>query len=316
MTVSRVVTGRGYVSPETREKVREAIRELGYLPNHQARGLRSRRSGTLAVIVSDMTNPYFTTLARGVEDEAKSRGALLLLASSDESEEEEVRCMRMVLEKGVDGVVLVPSHTGEAALALAKERGVPAVAVDRRGPEGFDCVRCDSFGGAGQLAELLASHGHRRAGILAGEKGISTSTDRVAGFSAVFTAQGGVAEAVRGPLAVESGQEMTLRLLRSQEPPTCLFAVNNFLAIGALKALAEAGLRVPEDLSVAGFDDLPTSMLAFPFLTVAHQPAREMGTLACQRLYHQMADPGGPVEEIILPTSLQIRSSVGPAPRA
>jgi LacI family transcriptional regulator len=317
MTASRVVTGVGYVSSETRTKVEAAISQLAYIPNHQARSLRSSRSGTIALIVSDITNPYFTTLARGVEDAARPSGSLLLLGSSDESEEEELRYMNLLVQKGVDGVILVPSHLGTSAIALAQSRGIPVAAVDRRGPEGIDCVRCDSEKAAQELAQLLLDKGHRSAGILGGTEGITTFEDRIRGFTRAFEKGGGKCQLTRGEMEVESGQEAARMFMLSNQAPTCFFSVNNFLAIGALKEIQELGMAVPQDISVVGFDDLPSSMLAFPFLTVAAQPAYDLGYRAASLLLERIEQPDLPPRHEILGTQIIQRSSVGsPRPTA
>lgn len=315
MTASRVVTGVGYVSAETKAKVESAIQRLGYIPNQQARGLRSSRSGTIALIVSDITNPYFTTLARGAEDAARPHGSLLLLGSSDETEVEELRYMNLLVQKGVDGVILVPSHLGTSAIALAQSRGIPVAAVDRRGPGGIDCVRCDTEKAAQELALLLLAKGHRSAGILGGLEGITSSEDRIHGFSKAFEREGGHCSLIRGEMEVEAGQEAARRFICSPNAPSCLFAVNNFLAIGALKEIQEMGLSVPQDISVVGFDDLPSSMLAFPFLTVASQPAYDLGFRAASLLLERITKPDLPPRSEILSTQIIQRSSVG-SPRS
>lgn len=312
MTVSRVVTGTGYVGAETKERVDQAIADLGYMPNHQARGLRSRRTGTIALIVADITNPYFTTLARGVEDAARPEGCLLLMGSSDENEDEELRYMNLLVQKGVDGVILVPSHAGTSALSLARKNGIPAIVADRRGPNGFDCVRCDSAKGSSLLAQELLACGHRQAGILAGRCDLSTSNDRVQGFSSAFSSHGGASRVLHGDLTAEEGRRMAAELIRSEPAPTCLFAVNNFLAIGALKAVGDLGLKVPEDISIVGFDDLPDSMVAYPFLTIAFQPAYEMGFCAGRRLLEMIAQPSLAPQKTLFETTLVRRGSVGP----
>lgn len=309
MTVSRVVRDAGYVSAGARERVERAVEELGYLPNHQARGLRLRRSGTIALIVADITNPYFTTLARGVEDAARPEGSLLLLGSSDESEEEELRYMNLLVQRSVDGVILVPSCEGAAALELAKSKGIPAMVADRRAPAEFDSVRCDSISGAAQAAQHLLSLGHRRAVVLAGRLGTSTSDERVEGFSREFVRGGGSVRALHGELTAGEGRRLASLAIHEGRSPSCLFAVNNFLAIGALQELSAQGLSVPGEVSVVGYDDLPAAMLASPFLTAVVQPAYVMGFAAGQRLMQRIARHDLAPQKLLLPVDLQIRGS-------
>lgn len=313
MTVSRVVRDAGYVSAGARERVQRAVEELGYIPNHQARGLRLRRSGTIALIVADITNPYFTTLARGVEDAARPEGCLLLIGSSDESEEEELRYMNLLVQRGVDGVILVPSCEGAAALGLTKSKGIPAVVADRRASPEFDSVRCDSISGAAQAAQHLLGLGHRTAVVLAGRLGTSTSDERVEGFSNEFHRGGGSVMVLHGEMTAGEGRRLASLAIREGNPPSCLFAVNNFLAIGALQELAAEGIAVPTEVSVVGYDDLPAAMLASPFLTAVVQPAYEMGFAAGQRLMQRIARHDVAPEELLLPVDLQVRGSTSAA---
>jgi LacI family transcriptional regulator len=309
MTVSRVVNETGYVSAQTREKVLRAVAELGYLPNQHARGLRSRRSGTIALIVSDITNPYFTTIARGVEDAARARGSLVLFGNTDELESEESRYLELLVQKGVDGVLLVPSHRGERALEIAASHHLPVVIVDRRGPAGCDTVRCDSEQGAYDLGVHLRELGHLRYAILAGPEDVSTSDDRIAGFRRSI---GDLPCALlHGAMTVQDGARLAQGVLALEPRPTAIFAVNNFLAIGAQNALLRAGVAVPQEVSLVGFDDLPIQMVATPFLTVAVQPAYELGLQAAARLFDRIAEPGLPNEEVVLETSISVRGSSG-----
>ena len=310
MTVSRVVNNSGYVAQAVRTRVEAAVKELGYLPNQLARGLRSRRTGTLALLLTDVTNPYFTTVARGAEDAASDAGYLLLLCNSDEREDEEARYMRMLLEKQVDGVLLVPAKTGEASITLARQNGTPIVVLDRRSadPE-VDVVRCDSTGGAHQLGELLWSLGHRDFAILAGPAEVSTVADRVQAFTAAVQ---GRTSLLHGDFTQASGGEMTRKAMQHVPRPTALFATNNFIAFGALQAMRALDIRTPEDVALVGFDDLPAPLVTFPFLTVASQPAYEMGQRAIELLIRRLdAKEPLPPEEVILPTELVIRRSSG-----
>ncbi|MDR3692276.1 MAG: LacI family DNA-binding transcriptional regulator [Fimbriimonas sp.] len=312
MTVSRVVRNHGYVSDSVRIRVAEAVRELGYRPNGSARSLRLRRTDTIALIVSDITNPFFTTIARAVEDVASESDNLVLFGNTDESESSEIRYMEMVLQKGVDGVLLVPATDGRVALELAQASGLPVVAIDRRVSPAFDCVRCDSEGGAALLADRLLELGHRRFAILGGPDEVSTSHDRIQGFRLRAEAKGGQVTVYHGKLTVVDGERLTRVAMEANPRPTAIFAVNNFLSFGALNAVGALGLNVPDEVSVAGFDDLPESMVNFPFLTVVSQPAYELGALAARHLFERIQNPALPPQDLALPTTLRERSSTGP----
>ncbi|MDP2350836.1 MAG: LacI family DNA-binding transcriptional regulator [Chloroflexota bacterium] len=314
MTVSRVVNGSGRVSPELRSRVEWALTETGYMPNTVARNLRARQTDTIALVLPDMTNPFFTTLAQGVETAAREAGISMLLANSDEREDEELRLVALLLQRQVDGLLLVPAGTGAETVRLCHNRGVPLVAVDRR-PQapGPDVVRADSEGGALVLGRLLAGLGHRHMAVLSGPASVPTSVDRVAGFSRALVDEGGLPapSVLHGAFSIESGHDMALSAMRNVPRPTALFAANNFIAIGVLHALEELGLRVPEDVAVVGFDDLPRAMVTFPFFTVMAQPAFEMGQRAVAVLLDRRANPDGPAKEVVLPTELVIRRSSG-----
>ena len=314
MTVSRVVNGSGPVSDKLRVRVQEALADTGYIPNTVARNLRTRRTDTIALVLPDMTNPFFTTLAHGVETAARGAGISLLLANSDEREEEERRLVPMLLQRQVDGLLIVSAGSGAETVRLCRDRGVPLVVVDRRPltPD-VDVVRADSEGGALELGRLLVGLGHRRLAVLTGPASVPTALDRATGFSRAIVEEAGLPAplVLHGAFSIDSGQAMTRAAMRRVPPPTALFAANTFIAIGVLHALEELGLRVPDDVAVVGFDDLPQAMVTFPFLTVASQPAFEMGRRSVAVLLDRMARPDGPTQDVVLPTELVIRRSSG-----
>ena len=312
MTVSRAVNGSGPVSEGVRKRVLEAIEELGYVPSRVARGLRSNRTHTLALIVTDVTNPFFTTIARGVEDAASDRDHLLLLCNTDESEAEELRYLEMLAGQGVDGVLFVPARSGEAARELAARHRLPLVILDRRiSMPDLSVVRCDSEAGAAQMGRYLLDLGHREFTILAGPEGVPTSDDRVNGFVGALKETNARARVLHGQFSNAWGREGVERTLAEAPRTTAIFALNNFVTIGALQALYGRGVRVPEDVSLVGFDDLPSAMVGQPFLTVISQPAYEMGRRAVDLLLAQLGNSGQP-QEIVLPTDLVVRQSSGP----
>lgn len=317
ITVSRVVNDSGPVSPQVRARVEQAIAETGYVPNSVARSLRSRRTDTIALVVTDMTNPFFTTIAHGVEAAVGDSGMMLVICGTDEREAKEERYVRMLLQRRVDGILLVPSGSGAAAIRLCREQQTPLVVVDRRLPGGgADAVRADSKAGARDLGRLLVSLGHRTMAVLTGPRDVPTADDRATGFRRAVAEAGGLPppRVHRGAFSIESGRVMARRALAARPRPTALFAANNFIAIGALHAFDEMGVRVPEDVAVVGFDDLPPAMVTFPFLTVAAQPAEEMGRRSVALLLERLSgrrDPGQPFEEVVLPTQLVVRRSSG-----
>jgi len=260
MTVSRVVNGSGPVSPEMRSRVEQALIETGYRPNTLARSLRARRTDTIALVLPDMTNPFFTTLAHGVETAAREAGITMILANSDERDDEEHRLVGALLQRQVDGLLVATAGTGVETIRLCREQGVHLVLVDRP-PQGggVDVVRADSEAGAHDLGRLLVGLGHREMAVLSGPEAVLTAVDRVRGFRRAVVAEGDLPEplVLHGAFSIESGRELAIAAMAHGPRPTALFAANNFIAIGVLHGLAELGLRVPEDVAVVGFDDLP-----------------------------------------------------------
>ncbi len=321
ITVSRVINNSGYVSQETRSRVEAAIAELQYVPNSLARSLRFKRTHTLALVLTDITNPFWTTVARGVEDAASQCGFNVILCNTDENEAKQSEYLHVLLQKQVDGFLLVPARSTPEPIALIQSQKVPTVVLDRQVPGAqVDIVRGDSEGGAYQLVRLLLSLGHRRIAMLSGPMNISTAADRVAGYRRALQEAGLEAPAeliCYGEYTQESGYQMARKALSLMPRPTALFAANNFIAIGALRALREAGVRVPEDMALVSFDDIPPAFVIEPFLTVAAQPAYEMGRRATELLLARLSGqaPSEP-QEIILPTEIIVRRSSGPPLRS
>lgn len=317
ITVSRVVNNAGYVSAETRQRVEEAIDRSGYVPNSLARSLRWKQTGMLALVLTDITNPFWTTVARGVEDVASDAGLNVILCNTDESASEQDRYLHALAQKQVDGVLLVPVGSAVEPIRFMQKQEVPVVVLDRRLPEPVaDVVRCDSEDAAYRLVRLLLNLGHRHIALLNGPAAVSTAADRLVGYRRALAAAGLGSEAevvYYGAFSVASGYEMTRRALGGPIRPTACLAANNFIAIGALKALAEAGLVVPGDMALVGFDDLPPALVVDPFLTVAVQPAYDMGRQATELLLARLSSQTpAPFREIVLPTEIVERRSTAP----
>ena len=319
MTVSRVINNSGYISQDTRERVEKAIAELGYVPNYLARSLRFKQTKTIALVLTDITNPFFTTIARGVEDTASEQGFSVMFCNTDESANEEAEYLNVLLQKQVDGLILVPACSSADSVTFLQEHKVPVVILDRRvsGVQ-VDTVRGDSEEGAYQLIRHLSNLGHTRIAVLSGPQLVSTAVDRVAGYRRALAEAGldGNVELVyHAQYTQEGGYQMAQQALAATPRPTALFAANNFIAFGAFRALREVGLRVPEDMSLVAFDDLPASLVMEPFLTVAAQPAYEMGQKATELLLARLSGEGpAGCQEIVLPTEVIVRRSSGPPP--
>jgi len=313
-TVSRVINHSGYVSNTTRARVETAIDDLGYVPNRLARSLRLKRTHTLGLVVTDIANPFWPAVARGVEDTAQEAGFNVILCNTDESEAKQERYLDVLLQKRVDGILLVPACSSAALGKWIESQTIPVILLDRR----VDCakvdtVRGDSEDGAYQLVRHLISLGHERIAVLSGPQNVSTAVDRVAGYRRALAEAGLEARAEwvqSGQFSQASGYEATERLLATSPRPSALFAVNNFLAVGALRALRNAGLRVPDEMSVVSFDDLTSELVIEPFLTVAQQPAYEMGQRAAELLLDRLSG-SAPIayRQVVLPVKVTIRGS-------
>lgn len=319
MTVSRVLNRTGYVHPTTRARVEMAIAALGYVPNTLARSLRSKRTKTLALLLTDITNPFFTTLARGVEDVASAHGFNVIFCNTDESERKQAEYLTVLVQKQVDGVLLVPARSTPEPITFLQRHGIAVVVLDRRIPGvAVDVIRGESEQAAVDLTRLLLDLGHRRIAMLAGPEDVSTAQDRVVGYQRAFQEWGLAVPhdlIFRDTYTMSGGRRMAALATAVAERPTALFAANNFIAIGAFHLLREQGLRVPEDISLVAFDDLPLAIMIDPFLTVATQSASEMGRRATELLLMRILEEDLPMpQEIVLPTVVIERRSTAPPP--
>jgi LacI family transcriptional regulator len=318
ITVSRVINDSGYVSHAMRERVNAAIQEMGYVPNVLARSLKSKRTNTIALIFTDITNPFFNILARGVEDTAHEAGFNVFFCNTDEDQEKENTYIQLVLQKQVDGILLVPASINSRSVEMIQGQDTPLVVVDRRFPPGtVDIVRGDSFGGAFQLTELLIHLGHRNISILSGPIEVTTAEDRMQGYRKAMKEHGLEAyiDCYYGRFTQQSGRELTHQLFTHQQKPTAILAANNLIAIGTLAACDEMGLKVPEDVTVVSFDEIPETLTPTPFLTVVSQPPYAMGKKAAEILIARIKkdpDTMDHFQEIVFPVDLKKRASSGP----
>jgi LacI family transcriptional regulator len=315
ITVSRVINNSGYVSDKVRIKVNQAIIELGYVPNVLARSLKSKRTNTIALVFTDITNPFFNTIARGVEDSAYRAGFNVIFCNTDESVEQEYKYIQLVLQKQVDGILLVPVDTRSKAIDAIQEQNTPLVVIDRKVPyDNIDSVRGDSEGGAYLITKHLIDLGHQRISMLSGPKGVSTAEDRINGYCRAMESSGltQFIDYHYGKFAQQSGFETTRALFSQEIKPTAIFAGNNLIAIGALSSLRESGMHIPQDVAVVSFDGIPENLTVFPFLTTVDQPSYEIGKKAAELLFSRIKnEPDGPkdFQKIVFPVTVNIRES-------
>ncbi|NCF68042.1 MAG: substrate-binding domain-containing protein [Chloroflexi bacterium] len=320
MTVSRVINNSGYVSEATRAKVEAAVEELGYVPNMLGPSLRFNQTNTLALVVTDITNPFWTTIARGAEDAAHASDYSVILCNSDESPEKQEQYLTMLLKRRIDGILLAPACSSAEPVELIQKQRVAVVVLDRTVPVAdVDIIRGDSIGGASQLTKHLLHLGHRQIAMLSGPQEVSTSADRVLGYRQALHEAGLEPDKnhiIWGNYTPTSGYSMTEKILSAVPRPTAIFAANNFIAIGALRALRDAGLKVPEDMSLVSFDDIPEVISLDPFLTTVTQPTYEMGYKATEMLLARLTSGGlQEYQSILLPTEIIVRRSSSHPPR-
>lgn len=322
MTVSRVINNTGKISEKTRAKVKRVMEELGYVPNQTARSLVLQQTKLLFLLITDIMNPFYTTLARGAEDAAKRSGYRLLFGNSDESIDKESDYVTTILTTRVDGVLVAPAGDPSLPhLETLRKHKVPFVLLDREVP-GIECdiVLGDSKDGAKRLVEHLATQGHRSIAIVNGSPSISSARLRLQGYQEGMKLNDlkyddrYVFETSFGPLSdlTEMGQWLD----QLNPPPTAIVAGNNVLAVEMLRLLRERGISVPDEMSIVCFDDLGPYSEVEPFLTVAAQQAYQFGYMGMQMLVERIQERETvlPWKKIVLPADLIIRRSVKALP--
>lgn len=314
-TAARALGGYGYVSPATRERVLRAARALDYHPNAVARSMIKGRTHTIGVVVSDSSNPFFAAVVRGIEDVALPHGYGILLCNADEDPAKEAMYVDMLRQKRVDGVIVSPSDSSSGALPRLLASGVPVVQVDRRAPGlAADAVVTDNRAGVRAAVEHLSSLGHRHIGLIGGPARLYTGRERTEAFRDALRQLGlPVVEdwLLEGTFKVDSGYELAGRLLRSSPRPTAVFVANNLMTIGALLRFKEAGVRIPEEVAVVGFDDMDWAPILTPPLTAVAQPTFELGRAAATLLLERIHRPSLQPRLVVLPPRLVVRESCG-----
>ena len=317
-TVSHVLNDTRPVSPEARARVLAAVEEIGYLPSAVARSLRKSETRIVGVLVPNVQNPFFAELVCGVEACCRQAGYSVLICNSDNDPSHQQDYMRTLLEKRVDGLLLSSAGDDEALARIFKMARVPAVTVDRLVPGvGGDRVSVNNQEGARLIVEHLVERGHRRIACISGPREFEVSRERVEGWRRALA---GAGVEVDESLVVESdfsspgGYAATRALLLGDHGITAVFASNDMMAVGALRAAAELGVRLPQELSVVGFDDIELSRYVFPALSTAGVSIRELGAEAGRVLIGRIENPNAALRDIQLTPRVVVRESAAPVP--
>jgi DNA-binding LacI/PurR family transcriptional regulator len=315
-TVSRVVNGASTVSAQTAEVVQQAIEELGYVPNLAARSLVTHRTDSIALVVSEPTtrvfsdDPYFSAVIRGVSqvlDEADKQMVLMLTASPSSRD----RVERYASARHVDGVLIASMHGADPLPGVLARRGVPVVSGGRPlGSTTLPYVDIDNAAGAAAAVGHLLATGRRRIATIAGPQDMIAGIDRLAGYRTALEGSSRRSIVAVGDFSRESGEVAMKQLLADDPQLDAVFAASDMMAFGAMRALAQAGRRVPEDVAVVGFDDIDAARYSDPPLATVRQPSLEVGReMATLILRITGGDPAP--EPVILPTELVVRESAG-----
>lgn len=316
-TVSRAISRPELVNAQTLDRVQRVVAQTGFRLSRVARRLRTRRGPTnlIGLLIPDIQNPFFAEVARGVEDVAQAHGYVTMLANSDEDAARESRFLDVMRDESVDGVILpAVSGGGEAVERLAHAR-IPVVYVDRRPPRiTGDTVVIDNERGARDATEHLLGLGHRRIAFIQGRPDLSTSRERLAGYRGALEDAGVAYEPAlvgAGDGRQASGDDLARALLGTQARPTALLAGNSLMTMGALTAIHSMGLRIPDDVALIGYDDMPWAQVVDPPLTVVRQPAHAIGRRAMELLLRRVADPAREAQLVALQPELVVRRSSG-----
>ncbi|HKZ10608.1 MAG TPA: LacI family DNA-binding transcriptional regulator [Rhodanobacteraceae bacterium] len=312
-TVSRALNGSADVTPATRARIERAAARLRYVPMGAARSLVTRRTQAIGALLPDLFGEFFSELIRGIDLAARTHGLHLLVSSSHGDANEAAVALR-AMQGRVDGVLIMSPHVDAAFLRKHLADSIPAVLLDSpprepRRPH----VNIDNLGGARAMTQHLLVLGHRKIAFIEGPEGNRDARERRRGFEQTIAAQdGAIARYLEGDYSEESGHRAGRTLLAGRKLPDAVFAANDMMAIGCLSALNEAGVQVPDQIALAGFDDIPIARYTHPPLTTVHVRIAQLGHAALERLVVQMQTPDIPEADVTtMPCEVVVRASCG-----
>ena len=310
-TVSRAINNQGEISPTTKERVLQAIEKLGYQPNRLAQGMVTQRTKTVALLVSDIANPFFPEVARGVQDCAREQGYNVFLCNTDGTATEELETMQLLASQGVDGMISFASRIRDEDVKQFAQQYHPIVIINRviEHPH-INLLLVDNALGAQQATAHLVAVGHTNIGMLTNESHSLSKTVRVQGFQDYLAQQQLPSNMiVQDKATIDGGQAGLIRLLERWPEITAVFAYNDLMAIGALQACRILGKRVPEDIAIIGFDDIQLASVVTPSLSSVHVNKYSIGQIAMKRIFAMLAKPEKEFETMHLMPELVLRES-------
>jgi LacI family transcriptional regulator len=313
-TVSRVLNGDASVDSELRDRVRASVAQLGYRPNRLARNLRMQQMEAIGIVVPDIENPHFAEMVRIIETTVLPRGYRVLVCNTDEDGDRQAACLRMLADERVSGIVLSASDpTGN--IDHLRDLGIPVVSIDRELKNAeTDTVVADNVPAVRGATQRLIDAGHRRIAFVGGRNEVETGSERQEGYLAAIEAAGLQPVLADGGFRRDAAQAAVKALLSSADPVSALMVANNLMALGALAAIRECGLRVPGDIAVISVDNPPWAELLAPPLTVLAQPIKAMATRAVDLLTRRIRGEQFAVARDVYPLDLIVRGSCGTAP--
>lgn len=315
-TVSRVINSDAHVRPETRRRVLEAMERLGFVANRQARSLAGGKTNCIGLLVPDLGTGYIGEIIRGIDAELTLQEIDLILYTTHRIASKEANYVANLATGMVDGLLLVLPRNPADYVGALTQRNFPFVLIDHQGT-GQDCpaVGATNWQGAYDATEYLINLGHRRIGFITGSMDLGCAQERLAGYRAAlrtYHLPDEPALIYEGTFFQPDGYAGAEALLNLPNPPTAIFSSNDVMAMGVMDAIRNRGLRIPDDISVLGFDDIPQAALVRPALTTVRQPLEKMGRVAAQMLLDLLASPEQKLQRMELPTKLVIRESCGP----
>ena len=312
-TVSRVINDNSRISEKTKNKVLLIIKKLGYTPNAIARGLKTKRTQTLGMLIPDITNPFFAELARGVEDAANKNNFNVILCNTDDKLKKERTYLEILRGKRVDGLILGTAHIRDKSILELEKKKFPYILVSRN-IEGLDknCVIVDDVAGGIMVTEYLIKLGHRRIAHITGPLKTRSALNRLKGYKLAlkkYEIEYRDELVGEGDFRIKGGYQVMKRFLKLAEPPTAIFAANDLLALGAIQVILKKKYHIPEDFCIIGFDDIRLASFVYPPLTTVRQPMLEMGALAVKMLLKIIEEEEFNQKKEILEPKLIIRES-------